>query len=118
MTVCLQTQVEVATFITSRTLVKFLSFFTSNHSGIVLINILSIPLAGSDSTSSFTGKGKMKCIKIVCSNVEYVHAFHDLGKQTTVNQSTMSHLRKFVFHLYGQENEIDLDNHRADLIVH
>ncbi|CAB4015632.1 Hypothetical predicted protein [Paramuricea clavata] len=65
---------------------------------------------GSDSTSSFTGKGKATCLKVARSKVEYVRAFQDLGKQMTVDQAkgTMSYLQKFVCHLYGQENEIDM----------
>jgi hypothetical protein len=79
------------------------------------INILSIPLSGSDSTSSFTGKGKATCLKVARSKVEYVRAFQDLGKQMTVDQGTMSYLQKFVCHLHGQENEIDVDNARHNL---
>jgi hypothetical protein len=33
----------------------------------------------------------------------------------TVDQGTMSYLQKFVCHLYGQENEIDVDNARHNL---
>jgi hypothetical protein len=77
--------------------------------------MLSIPLSGSNSTSSFSGKGKATCLKVARSKVEYVRAFQDLGKQMTVDQSTMSYLQKFVCHLYGQENEIDVDNARHNL---
>ena len=47
--------------------------------------------------------------------MEYVCAFQDLGKDVTVDQGTMSNLQKFVCHLYGQENEIDVDNARHNL---
>jgi hypothetical protein len=76
----------------------------------------TIPFISSSFRNSFTRKGKTTCrLKVARSKVEYVCAFQDLGKQMTVDQGAMSYLQKFVYYLYGQENEIDVDNARHNL---
>ena len=58
---------------------------------------------GCDSTSSFYGKGKKKCLKLVEEHPEFQHVFTSLGSSFQVEEEMLSCLEKFVCLLYGQD---------------
>ncbi|CAB4027774.1 Hypothetical predicted protein [Paramuricea clavata] len=60
-------------------------------------------------TSAFFGKGKSSALKIAMESEEYAPAFSNLGNELDVPSSTKAVLKKFVCHLYGAENQCDVN---------
>ena len=74
---------------------------------------------GCDSTSAFSGRGKIKPLKLLGQKNEYIDAFASLGSDWEISSSTMEILQSFVCHMYGKkdalQSEISLDDLRYDI---
>ncbi|GBM51894.1 hypothetical protein AVEN_90489-1 [Araneus ventricosus] len=56
---------------------------------------------GCDTRSAFKGKGKIKPLKIMQSNLIYSKVFQDLGSSWELTNSLINNLEAFVCELYG-----------------
>ena len=60
---------------------------------------------GNDYVSSFFGKGKQKCWKVVKSDSMYINEFKSLGLTWDLNAETFKILESYVCRLYGKKGE-------------
>ncbi|KAG1654877.1 hypothetical protein GQR58_024815 [Nymphon striatum] len=58
---------------------------------------------GCDTVSAFAGKGKLKALKLLQEEREFVAAFSRLGLSWDVDNNLVNELQKFVCRLYGQK---------------
>ena len=58
---------------------------------------------GSDTTSSFYGKGKVKAWRTLCENPQFANTFSMLGNSFPPSQILVNQLNKFVCLLYGDK---------------
>lgn len=63
---------------------------------------------GCDSTSAFSGRGKIKPLKILIQKQEYIEAFGELGKSWNVSRENIAILESFVCHMYGKKDSLKL----------
>ena len=56
---------------------------------------------GEDCNSAFKGKGKVKALKILDKNTEYLDTFSEIGEQWEVSTEVSQSLQKFTCALYG-----------------
>ena len=74
--------------------------------------------SGCDSTSSFSGRGKIKPLKILGKSASYINAFAALGSITEIDDSTAKSLESFVCHMYGNKDALAQDITLNDLRYH
>ncbi|XP_071822275.1 uncharacterized protein [Apostichopus japonicus] len=70
---------------------------------------------GCDSVSSFYGKGKVKCLKVLKSRPEFCNTFSSLGETFDVPNELSKTLQSFVCCLYGQTACTDVNQARLNL---
>ena len=58
---------------------------------------------GNDYVSSFFGKGKQKCWKVLKNDSRYINAFKSLGLTSDLNAETFKMLESYVRRLYGRK---------------
>ena len=58
---------------------------------------------GCDTVSAFAGKGKLRALKLLQEEREFVAAFSRLGSSWVVDDNLINDLQKFVCRLYGQK---------------
>ena len=64
---------------------------------------------GCDTVSAFTGKGKLKAMKVMCADASFVHLFTSLGNQWDLQETQMLKIEEFVCKLYGYTmNDVNL----------
>ena len=64
---------------------------------------------GCNTISAFTGKGKVKALKLLMKNRTYVGAFMDLGLSWNISEETVNAIERFVCELYGKKmQEVNL----------
>ncbi|KAG1650788.1 hypothetical protein GQR58_027743 [Nymphon striatum] len=63
---------------------------------------------GCDTVSAFAGKGKLKALKLLQEEREFVAAFSRLGLSWDVDNNLVNELQKFVCRLYGQSTVNEL----------
>ncbi|GBN57515.1 hypothetical protein AVEN_86567-1 [Araneus ventricosus] len=71
---------------------------------------------GCDTCSAFKGKGKIKPLKIMQSNLIYSKVFQDLGSSWELTTSLINNLEAFVCNLYGYPST-DQINDVCDLVA-
>ena len=64
-------------------------------------------LSGCDSTSSFSGIGKVDFFKVVCKNGKYYNAASKLGESETMNDTVIDVLEQLLCNVYDAKEEID-----------
>ena len=69
-------------------------------------------LSGCDSTSSFSGIGKVKFFKTVCKDKRYYNAASVLGESDTINGTVVETLEELFCYVYGAKDEIDKNSAR------
>ena len=69
---------------------------------------------GCDTTSAFSGRGKVKPLQIMGSSSEYIQAFASLGMSMDVGDDLLSDLVSFVCHMYGKK-EKDAERQRISI---
>ena len=60
---------------------------------------------GNDYVSSFFGKGKLKCWKVLKSDPQYMNAFISLCSTWGLDEKTFKTLEKYVCELYGKKRD-------------
>ena len=60
---------------------------------------------GCDAVCAFCGKGKIKPLKILLKNHEYVMTFSGIGLTTDLREEQLDALQEFVCDIYGQTNK-------------
>ena len=68
---------------------------------------------GCDTISAFTGRGKVKPLKLILNDASYVHAFSQLGNQTQVVD--LQKIKSFVCHMYGCKGDVSVDELHSKL---
>lgn len=68
---------------------------------------------GCDSVSAF--KGKIKGLQLMLDSCDMTEAFHGLGVEWDLSDDTFVILEKFVCHLYGQKNCMDVNEARYNM---
>ena len=63
---------------------------------------------GCDSISAFSGRGKIKPLKVMIQKSEYIKAFAELGTTWDISEENMSILEAFVCHMYGKKDSLEL----------
>ncbi|XP_066920827.1 uncharacterized protein [Clytia hemisphaerica] len=63
---------------------------------------------GCDSISAFSGRGKIKPLKVMIQKSEYVKAFAELGTTWDISEENVSILEAFVCHMYGKKDSLEL----------
>ena len=64
-------------------------------------------LYGSDTVSTFSGRGKAKPLKLMTKSLRFTEAFSMFGKEITLPDLLVKTLKMFVCHMYGwKENNI------------
>ena len=60
---------------------------------------------GCNTVSSFAGPGKLKPLKLLFKNSEYIDAFSylTLGEDIKLDKKTAKKLERFVLHMYGKK---------------
>ena len=58
---------------------------------------------GCDTVSSFAGSGKLKPLKLLFKNREYIDAFSSLGEDIKLDEETAKKLERFALHMYGKK---------------
>ena len=58
---------------------------------------------GSDTVSSFSGKGKIKALKLFSNQIDYVETFHELGRTWNIEDDNLLKLERFVCDLYDSK---------------
>ena len=58
---------------------------------------------GCDTVSSFAGSGKLKPLKLLLKNSEYIDAFSSLGEDIKLGEETAKKLEIFALHMYGKK---------------
>ena len=56
-----------------------------------------------NTVSSFPGGGKLKPLKLLFKNSEYIDAFSYLGEDIELNKETAKKLERFALHMYGKK---------------
>ena len=56
-----------------------------------------------DIVSSFAGHGKLKPLKVLLKNSEYIHSFSSLGEDIEFDKETSKKLKGFALHVYGKK---------------
>ena len=69
-------------------------------------------VSGSDSTSAFLGKGKVRAFKVARSSVKFTEAFATLGEDLRIPEHTVQLLEQYVCSLYGQEKANSVNDAR------
>ena len=65
-------------------------------------------LTGCDTVSAFTVQGKIKAMKLMSTDDQYVELFCKLGRDVNLDDETFSDLEAFTCHLYGSKcNDIN-----------
>ena len=67
---------------------------------------------GNDYVSSFFGKGKLKCWKVLKSDPQYMNAFISLGSTWELDDDTFKTLEKYVCELYGKKRDVSVNEAR------
>ncbi|XP_028415026.1 uncharacterized protein LOC114538109 [Dendronephthya gigantea] len=67
---------------------------------------------GSDSTSAFFGKGKVRAFKVARNSVEFSEAFATLGEDVNIPENLGKILEKYVCYLYGQDKAKSINDAR------
>ena len=70
---------------------------------------------GSDFTSSFVRRGKIRPLQLMEKDPEYVNVFASLGKSDQVDEDAMLKIEKFVCSMYGKPSYRDVNKLRYDL---
>ena len=65
---------------------------------------------GCDTVSTFTGKGKVKALKLVKKNNDFLRLFLVIGNEWTFPDKLYSQAKCFICHFYGhgEENDVNL----------
>ena len=71
---------------------------------------------GCDTTSSFSGKGKVRPLKILQKHEEMIHFFIELGQSGGLDESVYSGLEKFVCMMYGYTTSENVNKVRCDIV--
>ena len=58
---------------------------------------------GCDTVSSFAGRRKLKPLKLLFKNSEYIDAFSSLGEDIELDEETAKKLERFALHMYGKK---------------
>ena len=58
---------------------------------------------GCDTVSSFSGKGKIKALKLFSSQTDYVETFYELGMSWNIEDDNLLRLERFVCDLYSSK---------------
>ena len=69
---------------------------------------------GCDTVSTFTGQGKIKAMKLMSTDDQYVELFCKLGRDVNLDDETFSELEAFTCHLYGSKCD-DINHFRYKL---
>jgi 5'-3' exonuclease len=72
-------------------------------------------LSGCDSVSGFYGKGKVKGAKLLFTEKTYQETLGELGMQHDLSENLFNEVQKYVCHLYGQADCIDVNTARYNL---
>ena len=67
-------------------------------------------LSGCDSTSCFSGIGKLKFFKTVCKNERHYNVASVLGESGTINNTVVEILEELFRLVYGATDEIDINS--------
>ena len=59
---------------------------------------------GCDTVGAFSGKGKIKAIKLMSKNRDYVELFSSLGSSWNLTEEHISKLEEFTCHFYGHKS--------------
>ena len=60
-------------------------------------------ITGCDTVSAFTGKGKVKALKLLMKSMTYVDAFMDLGISWNISEETVNAIERFACELYEKK---------------
>ena len=65
---------------------------------------------GCDTVSAFSGKGKVKALKLVKKNNKFLWLFQVIGNECTLLEDVYSQAEHFICHFYGhgEENDVNL----------
>ena len=76
----------------------------TNSTEILCNALLGLHAAtGCDTVSSFSGKGKVKALKLMMAEDEYARLFYDIGNSWSIDDAMKKKFEKFVCHLYGYQ---------------
>ena len=59
--------------------------------------------SGCDTVSSFAERGKLKPLKLLFKNSEYINALSSLGEDTELDEETPKKLERVALHMYGKK---------------
>ena len=74
-------------------------------------------LTGCDTTSCFSGQGKVKSLKILKEDERFIDAAKLLGECIHLSTTTKEVLEEFVCRLYGMKTETNINNARYKLFT-
>ena len=58
---------------------------------------------GCDTVSLFTGRGKLKPLKLLLKNSDYINTFSSLGEDIELDKETGKKLERFALQMYGKK---------------
>ena len=72
--------------------------------------------AGCDTVSAFAGKWRVKALKLVKKNNEFLRLFQVTGNEWTLPEDVYSQAERFICHFYGhgEENDVNLLRYKID----
>ena len=70
---------------------------------------------GCDTVSAFSGKGKVKALKIMLTDAKFVEFFESIGGDWTMSDEIYSCAEEFLCHLYCFNDEVDVNILRYEI---
>ena len=64
---------------------------------------------GSNTISTFAGKGKIKALKLIKKNNKFLRLFQVIGNERTLREEVYSQVERFICHFYGHGEEDDVN---------
>ena len=74
-------------------------------------------MTGSDTTSCFSGQGKVKCLKALKEDERFMDAAKLLGESIYLSTTVKEVLEEFVCRMYGMKTEINTNNARYKIFT-